>query len=378
MRVMMVAGDPISCDNYGGVEEHTGNLIRYLSNIEQLDLQVFIFPNPYTIRQRRIHYLNRLTGKRLLYPLIGILDVIRLKKIIKRSMPDIVHFQGTSPLFCIAALLIQRKYSVIITMHGILMRETRYRSEGNLILGILSRYIERYTVIKLEHLIVVAPQIKNIINIRKNRTYVVPNGVDLNEIEKVAPAIIEKEHLIMFIGSLVELKGVHILIEALRVAKLSIPDIHLLVAGSGPQEMRLKEMVLASGLNDNVSFLGYLTGEAKFSHIKAAMFLIVPSLWESLPIVVLEGMACSKAIVASNVGGIPYLIENRINGYLVEPGDVQDLAQKIILLLENDEVLVSMGKASLEKVREFTWENIARETFEVYSTIINSSKNAGE
>jgi glycosyltransferase involved in cell wall biosynthesis len=137
-------------------------------------------------------------------------------------------------------------------------------------------------------------------------------------------------------------------------------------------------MVLASGLNDNVSFLGYLTGEAKFSHIKAAMFLIVPSLWESLPIVVLEGMACSKAIVASNVGGIPYLIENRINGYLVEPGDVQDLAQKIILLLENDEVLVSMGKASLEKVREFTWENIARETFEVYSTIINSSKNAGE
>jgi glycosyltransferase involved in cell wall biosynthesis len=376
MRVLMVAGDPINGDHYGGVEEHTSNLISHLFDIGQIDLQVLMFSNPGNkIMQKRIHYLKRLTEKKILYPLIGILDVIRLLKNIKRYRPDIVHFQGTSPLFCITALVTQRKYATVLTMHGILLREARYRSEGNIIFRILSRLIEQYALLKLEHLIVVAPQIQEIINkMRTKKTYVVPNGVEIDEIEKIAPAMINRENVIMFIGSLVEVKGAHILIEALGIVKSKIPDIYLLIAGSGPQEVRLKEMVLAFGLEDNVSFLGFIRGDKKVAYLRAAKFLVLPSFWESLPIVALEGMACGKAVVASNVGGIPYLIDDEVNGYLVKPGDAQNLAKKIILLLENDEILLNMSKESLNKVQEFRWEKIASKTCKIYSEIMNTSE----
>jgi glycosyltransferase involved in cell wall biosynthesis len=131
-------------------------------------------------------------------------------------------------------------------------------------------------------------------------------------------------------------------------------------------------MALALGLENNVSFLGFIRGDERFSYIKAAKFLVLPSFWEVLPIVVLEGMACGKAIVASNVGGIPYLIEDGVNGYLIKPGDAQNLAEKIILLLENGENLFDMGQESLNKVQAFRWEKIAAETSRVYSTIVNA------
>jgi glycosyltransferase involved in cell wall biosynthesis len=376
MRVLMVAGDPINGEHYGGVEEHTNNLVNHLSDIGQIDLQVLMFSNPGNkISDKHIHYLKRLTGKKILYPLIGILDVMHILKNINRYMPDIVHFQGTSPLFCITALIAQRKYTTVLTMHGILLRETSYRSEGNIIFRILSRYIEKYALLKLDHLIVVAPQIQEIINeMRTKRIYVVPNGVELDGIEKIAPAMINRENMIMFIGSLVEVKGAHILIEALGIVKRKTPDIYLLIAGSGPQETRLKELVLDLGLDDNVSFLGFIRGDEKFSYMKAAKILVFPSFWEALPIAVLEGMACGKAVVASDVGGIPFLIEDGINGYLVEPGNAQNLAEKIILLLENDETLMNMGKENLNKVQKFRWEKIAAETYKIYSEIMSASK----
>jgi glycosyltransferase involved in cell wall biosynthesis len=380
MKVLMVAGDPISGEHYGGVEEHTSNLISHLFDIGQIDLQVLMFSNPDNkIMDKNIHYLKRMTGIKLLYPMFGILDVIRILKNINRYMPDIVHFQSTSPLFCITALAAQRKYNTILTMHGILQRETRYQREGNstisLIYGVLSRSIEKYTLFKLEHLIVLAPQIQEIIKkIRTKRTYVVPNGVEPENIEKIAPAMINKENVIVFIGNLRELKGVHILIEALGIVKRNIPDIYLLIAGSGSQEAKLKEMALALGLENNVSFLGFIRGDERFSYIKAAKFLVLPSFWEVLPIVVLEGMACGKAIVASNVGGIPYLINDGLNGYLVQPGDVQNLADKIILLLEKDEILLNMSKENLKKVQGFSWKRIAAETCKIYSIIMNASK----
>jgi glycosyltransferase involved in cell wall biosynthesis len=364
----MVAGDPVNEDTYGGVEEHADRLIRCLGDMDDIDLRVLMFPNRgCPIARPNIYYLNRLTRRRLFYPLAGLLDVIRILKYIDGCRPDIVHFQGTSPLFCIAALLAQRKYTTVLTMHGILMRETRYWSEGNSILGMVSGFIEKYTAGKIGHLIVVAPQIREIVNeIRSKETYVVPNGVELDKIGRIAPARVDKENSIMFVGSLIERKGVHILMEALRTVRRSIPNIHLQIAGSGPQEGRLKAMATAYGLGDNVSWLGFLEGDAKFARIKAAKMLVVPSLWESLPIVVLEGMACGKAIVTTDVGGIPLLVHDGENGYLVKPGDVAGLAGRIIELLGDDALLTVMGADSLSKAQYYRWERIAADTYSIY------------
>ena len=87
---------------------------------------------------------------------------------------------------------------------------------------------------------------------------------------------------------------------------------------------------------------------------------------------VLEGMACGKAIVGSRVGGIPFLVHDGENGYLVQPGDAASLARSMVALLENDELLAGMGAESLKRVQEFRWEKIAGDTYSTYCRIVNA------
>jgi glycosyltransferase involved in cell wall biosynthesis len=374
MRVLMVSGDPINGDHYGGVEEHTNNLIKYLSKNNQIDLHVLMFSNPASNSlSQQVHFLKRLTERKYPYPLLFIFDILRLIKIINNYSPDVVHFQATSPLFCITALWIQKKFTTLLTVHGILMHEVRYMTEQNIFINNISRFIEKYAFIKLENIIVVAPQVQDMIrSVRKKKIYVVPNGIEVDNIETIKPAIIKNNNTIIYVGNLVERKGVHFLLKALISIKRKIPNIYLLIAGSGPQEESLRHMVLKHNLNDNVCFLGFIRGEEKYSYIKAAKILVLPTLWESLPIVILEGMACGKPIVASNVGGIPFLINDGTNGYLIDPGDIQNLADKIVFLLQNKEILSNMGEANLIKIQNYRWEKIASDTFKIYSTFINS------
>jgi glycosyltransferase involved in cell wall biosynthesis len=370
----MVSGDPISGDQYGGVEEHTDHLIAHLFDIDQIDLQVLMFNNPGArTKHENIHYLERLKGRGFLFPLFSLIYLNNILKNIHKYAPDVVHFQGTFPLFCVAALVAQRKYAAVLTVHGILMQETMIKYEGNVVYSLLARMIEKYTFMKLDNLIVVSPPVQEIIDkIRKKKTYVVPNGVEVDRIAGIEPIVLEQEHAILYMGGLNERKGVHVLIEAVEMARHQIPDIHLLIAGAGSHEGKLKERVQGSGLGDNVTFLGFIRGDARFSYLKAAKFLVLPSFWETLPIVVLEGMACGKAIVGSRVGGIPFLVHDGENGYLVQPGDAASLARSMVALLENDELLAGMGAESLKRVQEFRWEKIAGDTYSTYCRIVNA------
>ena len=204
----------------------------------------------------------------------------------------------------------------------------------------------------------------------KANIFVIPNGIDPNIVQEVAPLSLDRDNVILFVGNLVKLKGVANLIHAVSLIKTEIPDVCLLVAGSGPQENELKDLVNTLLLQDNVKFLGFITGETKYSYFKSADVLAVLIVVESLPIVILEGMACGKPVVASNVGGIPYLIHDAENGYLVTPGAVEELAEKICSLLRDRPLREQMGRKNLERVRELTWDKIADMTCASYEHVM--------
>jgi glycosyltransferase involved in cell wall biosynthesis len=97
---------------------------------------------------------------------------------------------------------------------------------------------------------------------------------------------------------------------------------------------------------------------------------VFPSIYEPFGIVLLEAMACGKPVVASNVGGIPFVVEEGKTGLLFESGNVEDLADKIMTILENEELGEKMGEAGRERAKEFTWDKIAERTVEVYKEIL--------
>jgi glycosyltransferase involved in cell wall biosynthesis len=378
MNLTVVYGDPRE-EMFGGVEEHTKNLIRHLSNNFDTDIRILTYGNrKENFKKNNVKYdiSKRSSGNIVLSSLLLPFELYRLMKRIRKQNFDLIHFQGFHPLYCMAAVLCQRKCPTVITLHGISSVEMDYHIERNFIFRYFSKMIEKYAVSKIKNIIVVAPQIEKIINgMTGSKTFMIPNGVAISSIKEIKPTKFNKENIIFFIGNLTKRKGVDVLIRSFCDVENSFSDSCLLIAGSGGEEEELKSLVQHLGLENKIKFLGFLKGNEKFSLMKSANILVLPSLWESLPIVVLEGMACGKPIIASDVGGIPYLVHDGVNGFLIQPGEIKELSNKIITLLEDKKLQEKMGKESLKRSEEFDWNKIALKTYEVYVEIINNNKN---
>lgn len=130
---------------------------------------------------------------------------------------------------------------------------------------------------------------------------------------------------LLYLGRLAIEKGVDVLIKALKLT-----DDELDIAGTGPEEENLKQLVKKLDLENRVIFHGQLIGENLEKLKREAKAIILPSIWaENMPLVLLESLAYGKLIIVSDTGGTPELIEDNITGFLFPPGDVQTLAQKI-------------------------------------------------
>ena len=146
---------------------------------------------------------------------------------------------------------------------------------------------------------------------------------------------------ILFVGRLVEKKGVAYLIRALKLVRQQIPDAHLVIAGSGPLQRELEEAAEHLGLSQYVDFLGPLPHSRVVEELHRADIACVPSIIDSLgetegmPTVVLEAMASGTKVVGSEVNGIPDVLRHEVNGWLATPADPDSLAAALLAALSS-------------------------------------------
>jgi glycosyltransferase involved in cell wall biosynthesis len=148
-----------------------------------------------------------------------------------------------------------------------------------------------------------------------------------------------------------QIKGVHILIDAIAIIKNKHPELSLQVkiAGNGNNNYvtLLKDQVKRFDLENNIEFLGELLPEQLIPLFNSALFSVVPSLWyENLPNVILESYACGTPVLASNIGSLPECVLDSQTGFLFEAGNAKNLAEKILYCLNNQDKLAEMGKHS--------------------------------
>jgi len=144
--------------------------------------------------------------------------------------------------------------------------------------------------------------------------------------------------------------------------------LRLILIGDGPEAARVREC-LECHFAGRFHMAGAMRHEEIVPFYSAADFSVLPSLMEATSISGLEAMACSLALVGTRVGGIPELVEDGVNGYLCEPGDERDLAEKITRLLAGD--VAGFGARSRALVEErFAWPQIARRTLAAYESIL--------
>jgi colanic acid/amylovoran biosynthesis glycosyltransferase len=157
---------------------------------------------------------------------------------------------------------------------------------------------------------------------------------------------------LLFVGRLAGVKGLPILLEALAKLKERHPDIHLNVAGDGPDRARLEEQARRLGVADNVTFLGYQSQQQIRELLARTDVFVMTSFAEGVPVVLMEAMAAEVAVVATRIAGIPELVEDGVSGLLVPPADAAAVVGGVEELLNDSALRSQFGQAGRQKVEQ--------------------------
>ena len=221
--------------------------------------------------------------------------------------------------------------------------------------------------------------------ITEKKITVIPAGIDINcfipsndgKRWRKKLNIYDKK-VVLCMGKLNYLKGIHYLIEAFRKIADKNKDTMLVIAGSGSkaEEKRLHNLVSSFGIEDRVIFTGWVNySDVPYLHAAPDIF-VHPSLLEGTPLVILEAMATGKPVIATGIAGVPDMITDGIDGFLVEEKNVEQIAEKLSVLLDDEALCKKFGQNARKKVEEkFNWDMIAEQILDVYEGVIKNEKN---
>lgn len=175
---------------------------------------------------------------------------------------------------------------------------------------------------------------------------------------------------LLFLGLLGKNKGIYDLLECIRDHKVEFQGkLKLYIGGNGEIE-HIKQLIKEYGIADIVIFEGWVSGDKKIELLNKSDAYILPSYKEGLPISILEAMSYGMPIISTPVGGIPEIVSNGENGYLVEPGNKEDIYKAIISLLNDSDLRNRMGSVSLSRVGEHLPEYVEKQLETLYNSLL--------
>ncbi len=214
---------------------------------------------------------------------------------------------------------------------------------------------------------------------------VIPNGVtpenfriDFPENERRAfrqSFAGESQKIVLYVGRLVNEKGVQVLIDAAPKVIQQYPETQFLIVGTGYFMDTLKAQAAYSGITQNVRFLGYVADEDLLKLYRISDVVAIPSLYEPFGIVALEGMAAGTPVVVSDVGGLRDFVEHMQNGITTYAGNSDSLAWGILQVLRNENLANHLNETATRSVEEvYNWKIITRKTQETYQKVLADAR----
>jgi glycosyltransferase involved in cell wall biosynthesis len=219
-----------------------------------------------------------------------------------------------------------------------------------------------------------------LLNLRPASIEIIHSGVDINRYmktrikikeKKISLGLNPKKLVVGTVGWLLSIKGPMVLLKAMGRIWQKHSDVELVYVGKGELEEELKTESFRMGVSDSVTFLGWRNDVHEIMPVFD--LFVLPSLNEGMGRVLVEAMASGKPVVGSNVGGIPDLIKNGHNGFLVEPGDEIDLSVAIEKVLTDTKMRDEMGRKGKTMARNFGVERMVEKIDDLYATLLQTS-----
>ena len=305
------------------------------------------------------------------------LYVLKELLLIKHLNPVIVHAQGiTRGLACTLA---KRMFKIPYIVWG--------RGSDVYLPWSFKGLISKFVLRDADALIALTEHMKKkmceLIGYDRSDIFVIPNGVDLNLFNSCVkrftqpPLKVERyEKAIVYVGRLEPIKGVKYLIEAIKILReRGVRDLKLLIVGEGTEKKSLKELVRKWDLENCVVFMGQVPHHKIPSLLASTAIFVLPSLSEGFSNGILEAMAVGLPVIATKVAGLPEIVRNGESGFLVEPCNSLEIAEKCALLLTNDNLRTNISKNNREVVKNYSWEKVVEKLEKVYLYVLYKNKS---
>jgi len=313
---------------------------------------------------------------RRISPLNDIRALYDLVRIIQKEKPDVVHTHTSKAgLLGRLAAKISKVPFIVHTPHGhvffghfgpVLSRvflsiERLFATLTDWVVALTDGEIRDYTDFKV---------------CSKDKLVKIHSGVEIEKFQQIPASAVEKKRslgmnqngsVVGFVGWLLPIKGPMHLLKAMEDVWQDHDDTILVFIGKGDLDVDLRAEALKTSANGKINFLGWRNDIHEIMPIFD--IFVLPSLNEGMGRVLVEAMAAGKPIVASKVGGIPYLVQDGENGLLVPPGDEKALAAGIRQLIDDPERAIKMGQRGRELCNQFSVESMIEKIDRLYSEL---------
>lgn len=319
----------------------------------------------------------------LVLPFFLMAQFISLFLLVKKIKPDVIHAHWVIPtgLF---AVLCRGNCPVVITGHG---------ADIFGLNGKFFSWLKKTTLQRCQRITVVSnalrDKIKPLLTSRCKVT-VLPMGVDEQLFSKSKLSVELKSQLnkkgpiLLYVGRLTEKKGVRFLLEAFSILIKQQNQIILVIIGDGEERQSLLDLACALEIEHKVIFVGALANNELPTYYASSDIFIGPSTvstggdTEGFGLTFIEASFSGCFLIGSRVGGIPDIIEDGVNGLLTEPGNSNDLKNKILWAIRNGQVIVSMKDSGRkDHIKKYSWAVISDRYTEIYDKIYENNRKIG-
>jgi glycosyltransferase involved in cell wall biosynthesis len=373
MRVLHLV--PKFIPSIGGVE----NFVHELVNVQRKKIKVEIFTsnilNFENFQKLRIMndfpYVKRFNAFNL-FPFLprglGVFSFSMLRELIRREDIDIIHSHSygyfTTYLGSFKKYLKKSKH--VIQTHSDPGRRKLTKMVFDSIVPIFSLYGDK--------IIAISELEKNYLKslgIEEKKIIKIPLGINLNLFRRYQKYKIN-DNFLLFVGRFdIDQKGIDILLKAIKISRKEFNNIKLYIIGDHSEnKIKIIKMIKELNLENEVLMLGNISKEELIKYYHNCRALVLPSRFESFGLVILEAFACSKPVIASRVGGIPEIV-NEKNGILFKAEDVNELAKAIIKIMKmDDDEYKNMCNEAYLTAEKFDIERISQMIIELYESLL--------
>jgi glycosyltransferase involved in cell wall biosynthesis len=310
-------------------------------------------------------------------------EIVNLQKLLKEISPDVVYANGFRELWIVGFLkhipgLLPKKPVVLVTSHNSLA----WQKASKRLMIALSCYLFADGIFAL------ATFQENWLRkygISPRKIKKIPNAVDIEEFSPTGPSNcfadifqeVENYPIIVNIANVERLKGQDLLIRSVNQIKKEINTVRLVFIGEQGYDLQheqlLKKLIAEYGLEKNVFFLGNVDHNLIPGFIRSADLTVISSWNEVCPFTLLESLSVGRVTISTAVGGIPEIIKDKINGFLVNPGDVQGFVDCILNISNDPSLRMSIEKkARLTAIENYSYSIIGKEHKDFITSIMQN------